>query len=157
MTFDIDFIKIPYWVWGCFGAGSLWVVKAWADKRYQARTDPQTRQQIEDDERSLTNRILRSEQFKEAADHQVNITMMSEKHFCAVEGIFLSSMKISDGVRSKVRDEINSQVGEKITGMGDTQRVMLESLKDIKKSLDDLKLSSVELKTRFDEHIKRDE
>jgi hypothetical protein len=66
-------------------------------------------------------------------------------------------MKISDGVRSKVRDEINSQVGEKITGMGDTQRVMLESLKDIKKSLDDLKLSSVELKTRFDEHIKRDE
>lgn len=157
MTFDIDFIKIPYWVWGCFGAGSLWVVKAWADKRYQARTDPQTRQQIEDDERSLTNRILHSEQFKEAVDHQVNITMMSEKHFCAAEGIFLSSMKISDGVRSKVRDEINSQVGEKITGMGDTQRVMLESLKDIKKSLDDLKLSSVELKTRFDEHIKRDE
>lgn len=157
MTFDIDFIKIPYWVWGCFGAGSLWVVKAWADKRYQARTDPQTRQQIEDDERSLINRILHSEQFKEAADHQVNITMMSEKHFCAAEGIFLSSMKISDGVRSKVRDEINSQVGEKITGMGDTQRVMLESLKDIKKSLDDLKLSSVELKTRFDEHIKRDE
>lgn len=157
MTFDIDFIKIPYWVWGCFGAGSLWVVKAWADKRYQARTDPQTRQQIEDDERSLTNRILHSEQFKEAVDHQVNITMMSEKHFCVVEGIFLSSMKISDGVRSKVRDEINSQVGEKITGMGDTQRVMLESLKDIKKSLDDLKLSSVELKTRFDEHIKRDE
>ena len=157
MTFDVDFIKIPYWVWGCFGAGSLWVVKAWADKRYQARTDPQTRQQIEDDERSLTNRILHSEQFKEAVDHQVNITMMSEKHFCAAEGIFLSSMKISDGVRSKVRDEINSQVGEKITGMGDTQRVMLESLKDIKKSLDDLKLSSVELKTRFDEHIKRDE
>lgn len=157
MTFDIDFIKIPYWVWGCFGAGSLWVVKAWADKRYQARTDPQTRQQIEDDERSLTNRILHSEQFKEAVDHQVNITMMSEKYFCAAEGIFLSSMKISDGVRSKVRDEINSQVGEKITGMGDTQRVMLESLKDIKKSLDDLKLSSVELKTRFDEHIKRDE
>ena len=157
MTFDIDFVKIPYWFWGCLGAGSLWVVKAWADKRYQARTEPQTRQQIDDDERSLTNRILHSEQFKEAADHQVNITMMSEKHFCAVEGIFLSSMKISDGVRSKIRDEINSQVGEKITGMGDTQRVMLESLKDIKKSLDDLKLSSVELKTRFDEHIKRDE
>ena len=132
-------------------------MKAWADKRYQARTEPQTRQQIDDDERSLTNRILHSEQFKEAADHQVNITMMSEKHFCAVEGIFLSSMKISDGVRSKIRDEINSQVGEKITGMGDTQRVMLEGLKDIKKSLHDLKLSSVELKTRFDEHNKRDE
>lgn len=65
MTFDIDFVKIPYWFWGCLGAGSLWVVKAWADKRYQARTEPQTRQQIDDDERSLTNRILHSEQFKE--------------------------------------------------------------------------------------------
>lgn len=157
MIFEFDLAKVPAWVWPSAGLFFMWIVKAWADKRYQARTDPQTRQQIEDDERSLTNRILHSEQFKEAADHQVNITMMSEKHFCAVEGIFLSSMKISDGVRSKVRDEINSQVGEKITGMGDTQRVMLESLKDIKKSLDDLKLSSVELKTRFDEHIKRDE
>lgn len=157
MTFDIDFVKIPYWVWGCFGAGSLWVVKAWADKRYAPFIAPLTDEQKDLEDKMRARKILATKEFIDAVDHQVNSTMMSGFFREKIEGIVTGSSCIHDMVDKRAQKEVSSQFSEKITGMGDTQRMMLDSLKDIKKSLDDLKMSSVELKTRLDEHIKRDE
>ena len=149
MTFDINFQTIPWGAWVAAGAGVLWVVKAWADKSYSAFKAPLTQEQIEQEETARTRRILQSEAFREAADHQVNITMMSEKFFCATENVFLSSMKISDGVRLKVKEEIASQVSDKIAGMGDTQKVMLSAIEDLKAEM-------IRFGTRLEMHMEQE-
>lgn len=60
-------------------------------------------------------------------------------------------------MEAKAQKEVSAQVSEKIASMGDTQRMMLESLKDIKKSLDDAKLSMARLEERIDSHIRQED
>lgn len=157
MTFDINFQTIPWGAWAAAGLGALWVVKAWADKRYEPLAPKKPQAEIERDEIDLGRRILQSKAFVEAADHQVHTTMLSDRFHQSVEGVVLSSAKIISLIDAKAGERVAAQVGEKITGMGDTQRMMLESLKEIKKSIDDLKLSNMRLETRFEEHVKKEE
>lgn len=157
MIFEFDLAKVPAWVWPSAGLFFMWIVKAWADKRYAPFIVPLTDEQKDLEDKMRARKILATKEFIDAADHQVNSTMMSGFFREKIEGIVTGSSCIHDMVDKRAQKEVSSQFSEKITGMGDTQRMMLDSLKDIKKSLDDLKMSSVELKTRLDEHIKRDE
>ena len=157
MIMEFDLAKVPTWVWPALGAGALWIIKAWADKRYAPFVAPLTPEQQDLEDKMRARKILATKEFVDAADHQVNSTMMSGHFREKIEGIVTGSSCIHDMVDKRAQKEVSSQFSEKINGMGDTQRMMLDSLKDIKKSLDDLKMSSVELKTRLDEHIKRDE
>lgn len=157
MTLEFDLAKVPAWVWPAAGFFFMWIVRAWADKRYAPFVAPLTPEQQDLEDKMRARKILATKEFVDAADHQVNSTMMSGYFREKIEGIVTGSSCIHDMVDKRAQKEVSSQFGEKITGMGDTQRMMLDSLKAIKESLDDLKMSSVELKTRFDEHIKRDE
>ena len=157
MIFDINFSAVPWEAWVGASGADMWVVKAWADKRYAPFVAPLTPEQQDLEDKMRARKILATKEFVDAADHQVNSTMMSGFFREKIEGIVTGSSCIHDMVDKRAQKEVSSQFSEKITGMGDTQRMMLDSLKDIKKSLDDLKMSSVELKTRLDEHIKRDE
>lgn len=149
MTFEVEFSAIPWPAWvtaaGVFG----WMIKAWADKRYAKFKEAPTQEQIEQEETARTRRILQSKAFEEAADHQVNITMMSEKFFCAAENVFTHSMKVSDGIRLKVREEIATQVSDKITGMGDTQKIMLTAIEEMRTEL-------IRFGTRLEMHMEQE-
>lgn len=149
MIMELDLTKVPAWVWTALGAGALWIIKAWADKRYAKFKEPLTQEQIEQEETARTRRILQSKAFEEAADHQVNITMMSEKFFCAAENVFTHSMKVSDGIRLKVREEIATQVSDKITGMGDTQKIMLTAIEEMRTEL-------IRFGTRLEMHMEQE-
>lgn len=155
MIMELDLTKVPVWVWTALGAGALWIIKAWADKRYAPYVAPLTPEQQDLEDKMRARKILATKEFVDAADHQVNSTMMSGYFREKIEGIVTGSSCIHDMVDKRAQKEVSSQFSEKITGMGDTQRMMLDSLKDIKKSLDDLKLSNMRLETRFDEHVKQ--
>lgn len=161
MTFEFDIARVPAWAWAFAGTGILWIIKAWADKRYEAFKTPQTRQQIEDDERSLTNRILHSDQFKEAADHQVNITMMSEKFYGSVEDVFTRSMKIAQNIDTRIAQGISANVGGKIDAISDTQRVLLKVVEEVRKMAEDMRVSQESirvsqeaLRDKVEQHIR---
>lgn len=156
MTIDFSLASVPAWIWPSAVGVVGWAVKAWADKRYAPFVPPLTSEQQDLAEKMMARKILATKEFVEAADHQVNTTMMSDRFHNSVEGVVLSSAKVAQLIDSKAGEKVAAQVGEKIASMGDTQRMMLESLKDIKKSLDDLRLSTARLETRFDEHVKQD-
>lgn len=157
MTFEVDLSKVPYWIWAALWAGSIWVLKTWLEKKFQPLATPKTPQELERDEIDLGRRILQSKAFVDAADHQVYTTMLSDRFHQAVEGVVVSSAKITSLIDTKAGERVAAQVGEKISGMGDTQRMMLEQLKDIKGSLDESKISMARLEEKIKAHIEHEE
>lgn len=157
MNFDIDLARVPAWAWAFAGTGLLWIVKAWADKRYAPFVAPLTPEQQDLADKMQARKILATKEFIEAADHQVNTTMMSDRFHQSVEGVVLSSARVQQMMETKAQKEVSAQVSEKIASMGDTQRIMLESLKDIKRSLDEAKVSMARLEERIDSHIRQED
>lgn len=157
MTFDFSPSSIPWEAWAV-GAGFVsWAIKAWMDKRYAPFVAPLTPEQQDLADKMTARKILATKEFVEAADHQVNTTMMSDRFHQSVEGVVISSARVQAMMEAKAQKEVSAQVSEKIASMGDTQRMMLESLKEIKRSLDDAKLSMARLEERIDSHIRQED
>ncbi len=157
MTIDFSFSSIPWGAWAFAVGGIGWAIKAWADRRYAPFVPPLTPEQQDLADKMVARKILATKEFVDAADHQVNTTMMSGRFHQSVEGVVISSARVQAMMEAKAQKEVSAQVSEKIASMGDTQRMMLESLKEIKRSLDDAKLSMARLEERIDSHIRQED
>lgn len=150
MNLSIPDSAIPSadWLWGGAVLVAGWMLKKWLDGRYERLKAEKTEGQKIEEIDTLAGKILATEKFKNAADHEAEATLRSDKFWDKVEEIVDRSKAVEEVLNRQIEHKMISQktafqimITESVRGsfdtlqksLGDSQALLLTEIREFRK------------------------